>query len=102
MHQNRLFCNFSKSSEKTANLQKMYAEILNLDRSVVTHVGKNEKWNGRNFFGSHLEGQSVVNPPVNFGRDFEVEDHLKIDYFSCRLQPSIGTIAAALRSKDVI
>ena len=34
----------------------------------------------------------LVNLPVNFVRNFEVEDHRKIQNWSCRLQPSIKSV----------
>ena len=54
------FANFQKRQKKLPICKKRYAEILNVARTVVTIVEKNEKWNGRNFFGSHLEEQSVI------------------------------------------
>ena len=60
MLQDHFFANFRNFQKKLPVCKKMYAEILNVDRSVVTYVGKNEKRIGRNFLGSDLEGQSVV------------------------------------------
>ena len=64
MHEKRskidFFVNFRKLQKQLPICKKRYAEILNVARTVVTIVEKNEKWNGRNFFGSHLEEQSVV------------------------------------------
>ena len=42
----------------------------------------------------------LVNPPVNFNRDFEVEDPLKIEKLRSRLHPSIGNVV--LTSNDTI
>ena len=53
------FANFRKLQKKLPICKKKFAEILNVARAVVTNVEKNEKRNGRIFFGSHLEEQSV-------------------------------------------
>ena len=64
MHEKRskidFFVHFRKLQKKLPICKKRYAEILNVARTVVTIVEKNEKWNGRNFFGSHFEEQSVI------------------------------------------
>ena len=70
MHEKRskidFFVNFRKLQKKLPICKKRYAEILNVARTVVTIVEKNEKSNGRNFFGSHFEEQSVVVSPGTF------------------------------------
>ena len=53
------FVNFRKLQKKMPICKKKCAEILHVPRVVITIVEKNEKWNGRNFFGSHLQEQSV-------------------------------------------
>ena len=68
MHEKRskidFFVNFRKLQKKLPICKKRYAEILNVARTVVTNVEKNEKRIGRNFFGSHFEEQSVVVSPM--------------------------------------
>ena len=63
MHEKRFkidfFVNFRKLQKKLPICKKKYAEILNVARAVVTSVEKNEKQEGRIFFGLHLEEQSV-------------------------------------------
>ena len=58
------FAIFWKLQKKLPSCKKKYAKILNVARAVVTRVEKNEKRNGRIFFGSHLEEQSVRHPPT--------------------------------------
>ena len=63
MHEKRskidFFVNFRKLQKKLPICKKRYAEILNVARTVVTNVEKNEKRIDRNFFGSHFEEQFV-------------------------------------------
>ena len=47
-----IFCQFSKTSEKIAYLQKKVYQNLHAARAVVTNVEKKVKSNNRNFFGS--------------------------------------------------
>ena len=63
MHEKRskidFFVNFRKLQKKLPICKKKYAKILNGVRAVVTDVEKKVKRRGRNFFGSHLDQQSV-------------------------------------------
>ena len=64
MHEKRskidFFVNFRKLQKKLPICKKKYAKILNSVRAVVTDVEKKVKRRGRNFFGSHLDQQSVI------------------------------------------
>ena len=53
------FANFRKLQKKLPICKKRYAKILNVARSVVTRVEKNQKRRNRIFFGLDLEEQSV-------------------------------------------
>ena len=63
MHEKRseidFFVIFRKLQKKLPICKKKYAKILNSVRAVVTDVEKKVKRRGRNFFGSHLDQQSV-------------------------------------------
>ena len=83
MHEKRskidFFVNFRKLQKKLPICKKKYAKILNSVRAVVTDVEKKVKRRGRNFFGSHLDQQSVglgitkimmLEGPLHSGRNF--------------------------------
>ena len=115
MLQNHFFANFRKLQKKLPICKKKYAEILNVDRSVVTHVERKQKRIGRNFFGSHLEEQSVVFPVMVKGvcqicrfdrlqkycvwRKFFVILNLKISWFCVTFSPRTPYLMSSLRVK---
>ena len=64
MHEKRskidFFVNFQKLQKKMPICKKKFTKILNSVRAVVTDIEKKVKRRIRNFFGSHLDQQSVV------------------------------------------
>ena len=79
------FANFRKLQKKLPICKKMYAEILNVARAVVTNVEKNSNRYSEFFLVPQKSRQSVVFSPVKFfgplGRILDRVGPRQVNYF---------------------